>query len=213
MWVCVCAVVPWYFRVWSVYVRLSLAEFGSPASGHAGQPETFDTPWGVFAASPRSGPVLYTTPVPMAPLTRAAAAACGSIPLADCAQLVAADEGIGQEDTAVDAGVQFDPLTVPHLLITPVQRPYNVPATGGPFNLATDARFSAIRASGVATAHVIEPELLSWQPSYLFDIYGLCKSASAEFDSHAAAALATVGDHLRAVFDRGDERLSELCVR
>ena len=65
----------------------------------------------------------------------------------------------------------------------------------------------------MATAHVIEPELLSWQLSYLFYIYGFCKPTGLEFDSQAAAALETVGDHLRAVFDRGDERLSELYVR
>ena len=215
--VCVCVSVLWFHEILESGQFMSdslLAEFGSPASGHAGQPETFDTPLGVFAASLPSGPGHCVTPVTMAPLTRAAAAAGGDVPLADTVtDLVAAEEAIGQEDTAVDAGVQFDPLTVPHLLSNPVQRPFNAPSTCGPFNLATDARFSAISASGVSTAHVVEAELLSWQLSYLFDLFGFCKSACAEFDGQAAAALATVGDHLRAVFDRGDERLSELYVR
>ena len=190
------------------------ADFGSPAPGQSGQPESFNTPLGVFAASPPLNTGRCTSPVPMPPLTRAAAAAVGAVPLADgVADLVAEHEGAQQETTPVDAGGQFDALNVENLLSNPVQRPFNAPATCGPFNLATDARFSAIRASGVSTAHVIEAELLSWQLSYLFDLYGFCKSACAEFDGPAAAAFATVGDHLQAIFDRGDERLSELYVR
>ncbi len=65
----------------------------------------------------------------------------------------------------------------------------------------------------MSTAHVIEAELLSWRLSYLFDLHGFCKSACAEFDGPAAAALAAVGDPLPAISDRGDERLSELYVR
>ena len=71
-----------------------LAEFGSPASGHAEQPDTFDTQLRVSAAFLPSGTGQCTTPVHVAHLTRAATAPGGGIPLADCvADRVAADEG------------------------------------------------------------------------------------------------------------------------
>jgi len=109
-------------------------------------------------------------------------------------------------------GPTFDPQWVEHRADNPVQRGPTAPEFCAPFDLAQDPRHQSI-TKGPSKAYAFEAEVLAWALSYTFDLLGFLNEAQQQEADVLQSAVGTARNHLSAVHDLLNKRVSELWVR